>query len=487
MLSLFTFLHQEEIPFSQFEKINEKLPQIIVSVLEKYNIVGKIKTSVLSCYVAFEVVSNQGEFIIKKQIIKGPSKNAPQRAIDGFLRKYNLNLKQCEIDEKNNIVFILPEKTLTANEISTRLVGEILEGMQKVWTQLMPSKYLEWIRPINGISAFCNDVCVYGEKLENFPQNWQEFENWCEKNKVIASYNDRKNYIINEVEKVANENGFSWQKNVVSELACLYGSPKLCITTFDEKYLELPQEVLRLTIEKNQRYILFYKDEKIQNTIGIIGKIHNEITTKGHLKTIRARLDDASYYIEKDLKNFNKESTEQKLQDIMFHQKYGSVAKRIHDMLTMRVPESFLVKDTKLIQAIKVCKNDLVSHTVQDFTELQGLMGGFYLEKLGIKKEICDAVAEHYKPLNPNDSLPKTVLGLKLSFVDKLQKINALASVDEVPTSSRDPFAIRRDISSIIRICREKPEIFGIKESEILEFLQGLIDEKLHYFVKERL
>ena len=142
MLSLFTFLHQEEIPFSQYENLNTKLPEIINIVLQKYNISAEVKTSVLSCCIAFCVESDMREFVLQKQTIKGPNKNAPQTAIDGFLRKYSLNLEQCEIDEKNNIVFLLPEETLTANQISTRLVSEIWEGIAKIFTQTMPSKFL---------------------------------------------------------------------------------------------------------------------------------------------------------------------------------------------------------------------------------------------------------------------------------------------------------------------------------------------------------
>lgn len=482
MLSLFVFLQQEEIPFSGYQDLNAKLPEIIKNVLLQHAVDGAVKTGVLSTVIAFGIDIQKKEFIIPKQIIKGPNKNAPQTAVEGFLRKYNLQLNQCGLDEKNNIIYTIPEKMLSACDFSEILVKEITGGISKIFTQTMPTGNIEWIRPINNISAFCNGKLLQtefqGQNIDGIPKSWEEYMQWCKEKDIIPFYEQRKAHITAEIRKIANENGFSWQDNTVNELTCLYDSPKLCLAEFPEKYLSLPQEVLRLTIEKNQRYILFYKDGQICNKICIVGKIHNQVTTSGHIKTIKARLDDASYYVSKDINSFDSHNTSKTLEKITFHQKYGSIYNRILDM--QKIAKDLFPDNPELQKAIAVCKNDLNSHIVQSFTELQGYACAYYLEKYSCDSEISTAVLQHYKPLNPNDDLPKTKLGLMLSFVDKLQKINALAQVGEIPTSSRDPFAIRRDILSIIRIVR------NLMPDYTVESLKLLVHSALHGFVDDR-
>lgn len=490
MLLLFVFLHQEEIPFSEYQNFDAKLPDIIYSILQRYNIDAQINCSVLSSSIAFGIESSQQSFQMTQKTFKGPNISAPQSAIDGFLRKYGINKEQCTTDNKKNIIYTIPETVLSVQEMCMVLSEEIIDESGKVFTQLMPTYGIQWVRPINSISVFCNGKTIQ-TKFDNASIkvrhniiatdnaiSWSDYIKICNDNGIVLYYAKRKEYIESEVNKQANRLGLLWKNNTIAELACLYDSPKLCVAEFPEKYLSLPQEVLRLTIEKTQRYIILYKDGIIQNQICIIGKVHNEQTTYCHIKTIKARLDDAAYYISKDIDSFETKCIAPSLEKIIFHQKYGSIYKRITEMQSLA--QKIFGNDIKLQDAIMLCKNDLNSHIVQSFPELQGYMSGYYLERVECDSDIYKAVAEHYKPLGPSDDLPKTVLGLKLSFIDKLHKVNTLADIGEIPTSSRDPFAIRRDILSIIRIAR-----YLIPEFTI-ESLKVLVNSALHGFVDER-
>ena len=467
MPNLLILIKQEEIPFSEVQNVNKSIASD--KFIHSYQILSNEILVMIEIKKFYE---------FPEQKIIGPKINAPQIAIEGFYTKYANNGGRITKDEENGVyVFIKEASTKTADEIAPEVVESILDAISRKWKETLDltinGNNLPWCRPIHSISAFLDGKPITHKfafnSLEEIPQ--------------LANITTLK-VINDEINRIEKELGITCvSRESVAELAHVYDNPQFQIGEIPSQYLSLPKELLRLTIAKNQRYILFEQGGKIVEQFLIVGKKHSEEILKGHIKTLKARLEDAKYYIEDDLKTFKTNEVSPSLEKIIFHERYGSIAKRVEEMKILAekiFKNASSQKKEQLQQVIIISKNDLTTQSVQSFTELQGYMGGFYLENLGIDAEISNAVSQHYKPLNPSDDLPNSILGKQLSLIDKLQKINALAEIGEIPTSSRDPFAIRRDILSIIRIW---DNIFPNN----LEELATIIDTKLQKFLEERL
>ncbi len=481
MPNLLILIKQEEIPFSESEIKNvwwliegmvyPKIGTLVAPIQMQHK-----KYITTSKSIEFEVFLDDN-ITLSSQKVVGPKIDAPQVAIEGFYTKYINNGGRVTKDEENGVyVFIKEASTKTAEEIAPLVTESVLDAISRKWKEtldlIINGNNLPWCRPIHSISAFIDGKPIGHKFAFNSLKESPQLANID----TMKAINDE----INRIEKEYKITCVSRQS--VEELAWLYPVPQFCLSVIPHKYLTLPKEILKLTIAKNQRYIMFERGGNIVENILIVGKKHNKTIEEGHIKTLKARLDDAVYYLEKDIKAFKIDSISPTLEKITFHQGYGSVAKRVQEMNI--IAQKLFPNDDTLKQAIAMCKNDLTSNIVQSFTELQGYCGGFYLKKLGISDEVSTAVGEHYKPLNPNDDVPSTITGAKLSLIDKLQKVNSLAEIGEIPTSSRDPFAIRRDILSIIRVCVEH-KIENIFTHTIHEKLQNFVQERVKLYLKD--
>jgi glycyl-tRNA synthetase beta chain len=501
MPSIQILIQQEEIPFSEKNFITS-----LAGVKDSFGFYHNNCISSNAIFLEFQILE---ESHFPAQQVVGP-KLSNEQAIEGFYKKYPHEMGFVISKTGNNYVARKEASTKTAEEIAPEIVEKYILEVSKSWKETLDltinGNNLPWCRPIHSISAFIGESCsremvssiwdCYSEKVHSTPAMlnakpiahkfaFNSLEKIMLSDTPIAIGESPTHYKINEIEKELGITCVS--RESVAELAHVYDIPQFQIAQIPSQYLSLPKELLRLTIAKNQRYILFEREGKIVPQFLIVGKKHSEEILKGHIKTLKARLEDAKYYINDDLKTFKTAEVSPSLEKIIFHEKYGSIAKRVEEMKALA--EKLFPNDASLQKAIAVSKNDLTTQIVQSFTELQGYMGGFYLENLGLDAEISNAVSQHYRPLNPSDDLPNSTLGKQLSLVDKLQKINALAEIGEMPTSSRDPFAVRRDILSIIRIWDKlnPKKIYDIAHFQTFDELSHLIDKKLHGFLEERL
>ncbi len=454
-------IQQEEIPFSEVPNVNKYLAS------DKFIHFYQVLSSEILAAIELEKL-----YEFPEQQIIGPKCDAPQVAIEGFYKKYPHEMGFVISKTENNYVAKKEDSTKTAEEIAPEIVEKYILEISKSWKETLDltinGNNLPWCRPIHSISAFLDGKPITHKFAFNSLEEIPQLTNV----ETLTAIN-------NEINRIEKELGITCvSRESVAELAHVYDSPQFQIGEIPPQYLSLPKELLRLTIAKNQRYILFEQGGKIVPQFLIVGKKHSKEILKGHIKTLKARLEDAKYYITDDLKTFKIDEVSPSLEKIIFHEKSGSIAKRVEEMKILA--EKLFPNNDILQRAITVSKNDLTTQIVQSFTDLQGYIGGFYLENLGVEGEIAAAVSQHYKPLNPSDDLPNSILGKQLSLVDKLQKINALAEIGEMPTSSRDPFAVRRDILSIIRI-------WDNISQKNLESLTQMIHIKLHGFLEERL
>ncbi|MCE2687755.1 MAG: glycine--tRNA ligase subunit beta [Rickettsiales bacterium] len=499
-------LTTEEIPALAQKNAERDLANIVEDCFIKEGLnlsKSQIKTFAtaqrISCYI------NNLEEVIEVNIAGkvGPKINAPEIAINGFLKANNIeSLDQLTIIEHNQqkCYFISQsQKFLRTIDIIESSLAIILQKMTNSFAKSMKWSYktsegyenAKWIRPVRNICILFgeetlkfsyfglianNQIFALDKKIPISLSNANQYLSTLASHQIIANFNERKAFIIQEVQKISSSLNLEPidnpnSSNLYDEVAGMCESPNGLVAKIDEKFSYLPDEVLILTLKLNQRYFCLKKSDSSlsQNFIFFnnieesvfLKRENQEKIIKDHQKLVKARLSDASFFIEEDLKSSFIERQEL-LKNVVFHQKAGSIYNktiRIHEISKFL---SLFVKGcdiSSLKQACNLCKNDLTTKLVAEMPELQGKIGSFYAMKQGFDKKISASIYEHYLPggnSGINAEMPQTALGTVISIADKIDSIVTLFLIQEKPTSSRDPLGIRRMALAIIKICFDK-------------------------------
>ncbi len=434
--------------------------------------------------------------IEEKQIIGaikkiGPKISADKKAIQGFLKSVDLEnesqLKTIEHNQSTCFLFEKAESAVATKNIIAEILPTILQKMTNSWPKLMRydvengKNQTKWIRPVRNI------LCLFGTEIVDFEffalksnnksfghflhnqepieiSSPEKYEEILRDNFVIVDQNERKKEIISQIEKITTFHGLKAiddeNSALLDEVNGLCEWPNALLGTIDQKFMDLPREVLILTLKLNQKYFCLENNAILsQNFIFISNAINIKKNSaqiiKDNEKISRARLEDAEFFIEEDLKTplINRVDN---LKNIIFHQKLGSVFEKCERIESLAEFISIWIAHcdiSKVERAATLCKADLVTKAVIEFPELQGKMGSFYAQKQNENQKISAAIYEHYLPLGPNSGLPQTPLGIALALADKIDSIVGLFLAGEKPTSSKDPFALRRSALGVIRIC----------------------------------
>jgi glycyl-tRNA synthetase beta chain len=418
---------------------------------------------------------------------KGPRVGAPQPAIDGFLRAAGLaSLADAKIvsDPKkgDSYVAIVEKKGAEATRLLADILPRIIANFP--WAKSMQWGHggLTWVRPIRAITATFgtdNDEPVvipfkantiesgqitYGHRfLAPAPIRVRRFDDYVaalEKARVVLGRDRRKDIIRADADNLAFAQGLSviHDEGLLEEVAGLVEWPVVMMGSFDESFLEVPEEVIIATIRANQkcfcvrdskgklanRFILTANNLAIDNGVSIVA---------GNERVIRARLSDAKFFYETDLK-LPLEHGLPKLEESVFHARLGTQFQRVERLVKLAAEIApkvgANVEDAK--RAAMLAKADLVTNMVGEFPELQGVMGRYYALKQGEKPAVANAIQDHYKPLGPTDRVPTEPVSIAVALADKLDLLTGFWAIDEKPTGSRDPFALRRAALGVIRI-----------------------------------
>ena len=297
---------------------------------------------------------------------------------------------------------------------------------------------------------------------------------------VIVNHEERQDLIREQAAAVAHAEGVLLvaDEGLVVENAGLTEWPVPLLGRFDESYLDVPPEVIQLTARTNQKYFVCEKDGKLANafvcTANIVALDGGTEIIAGNRKVLAARLSDARFFWEQDQKKRLSEHAE-KLARITFHEKLGTVAdkvERVAKLAEWLAAEGIVPNcDPALArQAAELCKADLVTEMVGEFPELQGLMGGYYARAEGLPHAVADAIRDHYKPVGQGDEVPTAPVTVAVALADKLDTIRSFFAIDEKPTGSKDPFALRRAALGIIQIVTANGLRLGIGEGDVLAF-----------------
>ncbi len=485
MTELILELMSEEMPASLLESSAKNINRLILDSFKKNNIIldkDNLFYSPKRLTFIYEGIKSKDNNII----IKGPSINSPNKAIEGFAKSSETNVKNLIKRNTNKGEYYFFEKKIGNKDIELNLVKALESSLNKIsWKKSMRwgTNDLKWVRPL------LNILCIYNKKkltinLMHFSSNnfilhsdplikksykvasIKEYFKQLKDIDIEIDQNKRKNIILENGKKLALKKNLNLNPDIalLNEVTSLVENPNLFIAKFDEKYLKLPSEILITSMKKNQRYFpLNINSNNLSNYFLIIANIKptdsGKLIINGNQRVINARLEDASFFWEKDIsENFMNKT--QELKRVVFHNKLGSVYEkisRLNNLALVLKNEINIVEDdySNLKDSVTICKNDLVSEVVREFPVLQGIMGYYYSNNSGFNNAIGLAIRDHYKPAGPSDSCPSTNISQMLAILDKIDTIAGFFLIKEVPSSSKDPFALRRAGLGIIRIIIE--------------------------------
>ena len=418
---------------------------------------------------------------------KGPKVGAPEQAIDGFLRGAGLSMDDLEVrdDKKGQVYFA---KITKPGRPAAEIVAEVLEATIRnfPWPKSMRwgSGSLRWVRPLQSILCVLSNEAevsvvpldVDGIKAGNQTRGhrfmapdafavsgFEDYETKLKRAKVILRADERQAAIWQEAQTQAFALGQSVVEDtgLLAEVAGLVEWPVVLMGQIDEEFLDLPPEVLKTSMKEHQKFFSVSNPktgriERFVTVANIEAADQGATILKGNQKVLAARLADAKFFWENDLREAKAGmgNWQAALENVTFHNKLGSQAARIKRIAALARDLAPVVgADPDMAeQAALVAKADLSSQMVYEFPELQGLMGRYYAEKAGMSADIAAACEAHYSPLGPSDDVPTAPVSVAVALADKLDTLTGFWAIDEKPTGSKDPFALRRAALGVIRL-----------------------------------
>ncbi|MDA9154698.1 glycine--tRNA ligase subunit beta [Planktomarina temperata] len=418
---------------------------------------------------------------------KGPKVGAPEQAINGFLRGAGLSMDDLEVrdDKKGQVYFA---KITKPGRPAAEIVAEVLEATIRnfPWPKSMRwgSGSLRWVRPLQSILCVLSNEAevsvvpldVDGIKAGNQTRGhrfmapdafavsgFEDYETKLKRAKVILRADERQAAIWQEAQTQAFALGQSVVEDtgLLAEVAGLVEWPVVLMGQIDEEFLDLPPEVLKTSMKEHQKFFSVSNPktgriERFVTVANIEAADQGATILTGNQKVLAARLADAKFFWKNDLREAKAgmENWQAALENVTFHNKLGSQAARIKRIAALARDLAPVVGADPDVaeQAALVAKADLSSEMVYEFPELQGLMGRYYAEKAGMSADIAAACEAHYAPLGPSDDVPTAPVSVAVALADKLDMLTGFWAIDEKPTGSKDPFALRRAALGVIRL-----------------------------------
>ena len=524
MSEFFLELFSEEIPANLQKSGRETLLDSFTKLFKEKNISFKKNSSYSvpnRLIVLFEDLSK--EINQKEEEIRGPNTNAPDKALEGFLRSNQISKEQVfkKKTEKGEFYFFKKtEKKINTSDILKQDIPLILDRIQ--WKKSMRwSNYkLNWARPLKSILAiFDNKTLFFNyhhlessnstfidkefEDKKKIFKNFKSYKKHFKKLNVIIDNNQRKKIIENKLIKISKRKNIIIEINnkLLQEVTDLVEKPNILSCKFDKKFLHIPKEILIITMQHHQKY--FHTFDSKGNVTNEFFVVTNNKDTKGYIKSgnervVEARLSDAEFFWNKN-KRQNLVKQISKLKNMNYFKGLGSYFNKIQRMRKLggMISDELLISKEKIELSSSICKVDLISDLVGEFPELQGILGGYFAEAQGFEKDIALAISEHYLPNGLESKVPKKPFSIALSLADKLDTLVGFFGISLKPTSSKDPFALRRAALGIIRLLIENNKEFKLKDlinyslllyqEQNFQFENKLVQKELIDFLLDRL
>jgi glycyl-tRNA synthetase beta chain len=425
-----------------------------------------------------------------KEEKKGPRVGAPENAVAGFLKAAGLkSISEAKVqpDKKGDFYVVTIEKAgKPALDVLAEMIPEVVRAFPWPKSMRWGSGRLAWVRPLHSILAtfgpeteepdvvrFDVDGIAAGDETRGHRfmapgaikvRRFDDYQAKLEAAKVMLDPARRAEMIRADAKNLAFAQGLELVEDdgLLAEVAGLVEWPVTLMGSFDAAFLAIPEEVIRATIRNNQKCFVLRDEATAKLTNKFILVANEEASdggkaiVAGNERVIRARLSDAKFFYDTDLKT-RLEDRLPKFEHIVFHEKLGAQAERIARIEALAGDLAPLVgADTDLaVRAAQLCKADLLTDVVGEFPELQGLMGRYYAEAQGEDEAVAHACEDHYRPKGPDDLVPADPVAIAVALADKIDTLVGFWEIDEKPTGSKDPYALRRAALGVIRIVIE--------------------------------
>lgn len=489
MPDLFLELFSEEIPARMQAQAAEALRKLVTDALVERGLLYEgAKAFVTPRRLALAVHGLPGRQADSKEERKGPRVGAPEGAIQGFLKAAGLaSIEQATIqsDPKKGdfYVAVVERPGRPTAEVIAEIVPQIIRAFPWPKSMRWGTGSMRWVRPLHSI------VCTFGTDIEEVEVirfdvegitssnvtyghrflapgaiEVKRLDDWLTKleaAKVVADRDRRKSIILADAKDLALVHGLDLveDEGLLDEVAGLVEWPVVLIGSFDAAFLDIPDEVIRATIRANQKCFVL-KDPKTGRLANRFILISNLAATDqgaaivaGNGRVIRARLSDAKFFWDTDRRTALEDRLG-KFDQITFHEKLGSQGERIARIsrLAAEIAPQVGADPELAARAARIAKADLLTEVVGEFPELQGLMGRYYAEHEKLPAEIAAACEDHYKPQGPSDRVPTAPVSVAVALADKIDTLVGFWVINEKPTGSKDPYALRRAALGVIRI-----------------------------------
>ena len=525
MPDLFIELFSEEIPSNLQKNARNNLLQNFKDFFEQEKIIHKSEGKVFSTpnrlIILFDRIDT--EIHRKSEYIRGPNINAPEKALDGFVKSNKIekkNIFEKQTEKGKFYFFKKPAKKIQTIDLLNKNIPDLLRKIYWKKSMKWGDFDLYWGRPLKSILAIFGNIKLnfkfhhlhssnstfldkeFEEKTKVF-SSYKLYESYFKKSGIIIDHNKRKKFIEKKLSKISKNKSLEIKINdkLLDEVTNIVESPKILNCKFDQKFLKIPKEILIITMQHHQKYFpTFDKKNNLTNNFLVVA---NTKDLKGFIKlgnerVVEARLNDAQFFWQKNKsKSLVKQVSE--LKKINYFKGLGTYFDKIQRMrkLSSLISDELLISKEKIEIASSICKVDLLSDLVGEFPELQGVMGGYFATAQGFDKDICLAISEHYLPTSLENRIPKKSYSIALSLTDKLDTLVGFFGIELKPSSSKDPYALRRSAIGLIRLLLENKKEFKIRDlinystllyhEQKFEFDTKAIQKDLIEFLNDRL
>ena len=524
MSEFFLELFSEEIPAGLQKNLRENLLKSFNDFFEEKSISFKRSSSYSTpnrLVILFEGLQKQT--ILKSEEIKGPSTKAPDLAIEGFIRSNQIlkqNLYEKETEKGNFFFFKTKSKKLYTHELLEEFVPKILNKIQWKKSMRWGDFSLNWGRPLKSILAIFNKKTLifkfhhiqssnltfvdkdFEEKKIKF-SNFKKYKNFFKKKQIIIDPVERKKIIEKKFHLLLKKKNIVIEQNpkLLEEVVDLIDQPNVLVCQFDKKFLKIPKEILIITMQYHQKYFPTFDNKGgITNEFLVVSnkKDLKGLIKLGNERVVEARLTDAKFFWQKD-KSQNLVKQVSNLKSMNYFKGLGSYFDKVQRMRKLggMLSDELLISKEKAELSASISKVDLLSELVGEFPELQGIMGGYFSEAQGFDKDVALSISEQYLPSGSGSKVPKKPFSIALALSDKIDTLVGFFGINQKPTSSKDPFALRRLTLGVIRIIVENKNHIKIRDlinysaslymDQGFKFENKFLQKELSEFLMDRL
>ena len=525
MSEFFIELFSEEIPANLQNKTRQDFFQNLKEFLEKEDIKYSGEATAFSIpnrlIVYFQNISKK---ITKKENeIRGPNINAPQDALNGFLKSYKISIDKTykkKTDKGEFYFFKKPSESIETKFVLQKNLPKILDKTSWKKSMRWADHELYWGRPLKSI------LCCFDNKTLEFEYHHlvssnitfidKDFEQKTKKfvrfkdylaffrsQNIILDNKKREQFIVDQLNRIAKKENLKihFNSTLLNEVTNIVEKPNIIKCRFNKRFLEIPDDILVTTMQVHQKYFpTFDGRDKLTNNFFLVADNEDSkgLIKIGNENVVEARLNDAKFFWDKN-KTQNLVKGISNLKKLSYFEGLGSYFEKIQRLrkLGALISDELLISKEKVEIASSICKVDLTSDLVNEFPELQGVMGGHFAKSQGFDNDICLAIREHYLPTGPETKTPKKPYSVTLAISDKLDTLSGFFAINLKPTSSKDPFALRRSAIGLIRLIVEnKLEIklkdiinysFSLFSEQDVNFDIKLAQQDLYRFISDRL